>query len=276
MKETLIPIATVILIWWTSTGAVLWLARGLDKQMNLRLIGMTVLCALGFAGVLVASSQTGVWAVYLGFVSAIVIWGWVEFTLLSGMITGSRTEDCPADVSEPERFKMAFRAIAHHEYALVVMLVSLAILDSSGGTGMAIKTFALLWIMRLGAKLTIFSGAPELSTNMIPERLSYMKSYFRHDRISFAFWMSLAGCIFFFSGGIYALNHVQYDAAVQTQVTMLTTLVALAILEHIFMVLPVADSRLWSWAMSQQSPPPGGSEGAGNTALQDRRPAGRS
>ena len=65
-------------------------------------------------------------------------------------------------------------------------------------------TFALLWVMRLGAKLTIFSGAPELSTNMIPERLSYMKSYFRHDRVSLAFWLSLAGCLFFFSGGIYA------------------------------------------------------------------------
>ncbi len=276
MSEILIPIATVVLVWWASTGAVLWLARGLDTQMNVRLIGMTVLCAFGFAGVLIASAQSGAWAVYLGFFSAIIIWGWVEFTLLSGMITGSRTEACPDDVSEFERFKLAFRAIAHHEYALVIMLGLLAILDSSGGSGMAIKTFALLWIMRLGAKLTIFSGAPELSTNMIPERLAYMKTYFRHDRISIAFWLSLTGCIAFFSGGIYALNHVQYDAAVQTQVTMLTTLVALAILEHIFMVLPVADSRLWSWAMTRQNPANGETENAVLTALQDREPAGRS
>lgn len=276
MSQFLIPIATVVLVWWVSTGAVLWLARGLDKQMNIRLVGMTVLCALGFAGVLIASAQAGIWAVYLGFISAIVIWGWVEFTLLSGMITGSRTEACPPNVSGVERFKFAFRAISHHEYALVVMLGILAFLDSSGGSGMAIKTFALLWIMRLGAKLTIFSGAPELSTNMIPERLAYMKTYFRHDRISFAFWVSLAGCTAFFLGGIYALNHVQYDAAVQTQVTMLTTLVALAILEHIFMVLPVADSRLWSWAMTQQIPVDGEPKSASLQASHDRKPAGRS
>ncbi len=277
MSKFLIPIAVVILVWWSSTGAVLWFARGLDRQMNTRLVIMTILCALGFAGVLIASAQSGIWAIYLGFASAILIWGWVEFTLLSGMITGSRTEACPANVSEFERFKMAFRAIAHHEYALVIMLGILAILDSSGGSGMAIKTFALLWIMRLGAKLTIFSGAPELSTSMIPERLAYMKTYFRHDRISIAFWLSLSVCCMFFASGIYALQHVQYDAAVQTQVTMLSTLVALAILEHIFMVLPVADSKLWSWAMTQQKTHTNGeTKTAMLPTLQDREPASRS
>ncbi|MEL7429224.1 MAG: DUF3623 family protein, partial [Pseudomonadota bacterium] len=62
-------------------------------------------------------------------------------------------------------------------------------------------------------------------------------------------WLSLGGCSLFFASGVYALATVQYDASVRTQVTILTTLVGLAILEHLFMVLPVADNRLWSWAM---------------------------
>jgi putative photosynthetic complex assembly protein 2 len=253
MSDYLIPIVSVVLIWWASTGAVLWLARGLDRQMNVRLIIMTVLCGMGFAGVVISTAHHTQASVYLAFISAILIWGWVEFTLLSGMITGSTNEVCPEDISEFERFKLAFKTIEHHEYALVAMLIALAVLDSTSGSGMAIKTFALLWIMRLGAKLTIFSGAPELSTNMIPQRLSYMKSYFRHDRISVAFWLSLAGCTALLLTGLYALTNVQNDAVVQLQVTMLSTLVALAILEHIFMVLPIADSKLWGWALGKKS-----------------------
>lgn len=255
MGTYLIPAATVVLVWWFSTGAVLWFARGLDRQMNARLLVMTVFCALGFAGIIIASASEGVWPVYLAFISAILVWGWVEFTLLSGLITGSRTEACPENATEFERFKLAYKAIDHHEYALLAMLVVLAVVDSSGGSGMAIKTFALLWVMRLGAKLTIFSGAPELSTTLMPERLAYMKTYFRHDRISVAFWLSLGGCSAFFASGVYALATVQYDASVQAQVTILTTLVGLAILEHLFMVVPVADSRLWSWAMGAQNAP---------------------
>lgn len=266
----------MILVWWASTGAVLWLARGLDRQMNGRLLAMTVICAFGFAGIIIASANDGVWPVYLAFASAILVWGWVEFTLLSGLITGSRTTPCPEKLSEFERFKLAYRAIDHHEYALLAMLVILAVVDSSGGSGMAIKTFALLWVMRLGAKLTIFSGAPELSTVLIPERLAYMKTYFRHDRISVAFWLSLAGCCIFFALGVYALTTVQYDASVQTQVTILTTLVGLAILEHGFMVLPVADNRLWSWAMGADA----GAETKFDTAamkeLRNNESAGRS
>lgn len=216
---------------------------------------MTIVCALGFAGVMVASSQTGTWTVYLAFISAIAIWGWVEFTLLSGMITGNSIEPCPGGISELQRFRLAFRTIAHHEYALVVMLTTLAILDTNIGSGMAIKTFALLWVLRLGAKLTIFSGAPELSTNMMPERLTYMTTYFRHDRVSVAFWLSFSLCTAFFAAGLYALLSVNYTVVTQTQIVMLTTLVALAMVEHAFMVLPVADSKLWSWAMPKRIEP---------------------
>lgn len=249
MQSVLMPIAFVVLIWWTSTGAVLWLARGFDQQMHFRLIFMTIVCALGFAGVLVASAHQGIWTVYLGFASAIAIWGWVEFTLLSGLITGNHQAPCPEDVTESQRFMLAFRTIAHHEYALVAMLIVLAVLDSTGGTGMAVKTFALLWVMRLGAKLTIFSGAPELSVHMMPERLAYMKTYFRHDRVGIAFWLSVAVCLAFFLAGMYALLFMDYSTVIRTQVIILTTLVGLALIEHAFMVLPVADSKLWQWAL---------------------------
>jgi len=49
------PTLFVILLWWSSTGAILWLARGTDKQMNPRLMIMTLICALGFSGLIIWS-----------------------------------------------------------------------------------------------------------------------------------------------------------------------------------------------------------------------------
>lgn len=249
MLETLMPIAVVVLLWWVSTGAVLWLARGMDSQMYPRLILATILCALGFAGVVIASAHSEVWSVYLAFVSTLAIWGWIEFTFLAGLITGSDSTPCPPNISEGRRFAMAFKIICHHEYTLAAVLVIMAILDSNTGSGMAFKTFALLWIMRLGTKISIFSGVPGISVEMIPDRLSYMKSYFRLDRVSSAFWVSAAGCTLFFLAGLYALSDVNYNDVTRTEVIILTTLVGLALLEHAFMVLPIQDSKLWHWAM---------------------------
>ena len=255
MSSIIAPVIFVVFVWWVSTGAVLWLAQALDRQIHSRLLLMTVFCALGFAGVLIASSHDAVWSVYLAFASAILIWGWSEFTLLSGLITGSESRPCPPDISETKRFWLAFRTICYHEYVLLAALCVLAILDSTTGSGMAIKTFALLWVMRLGAKLTIFSGAPRLSSNMMPDRLAYMKTYFREDRIGIGFWISVSCCSMFMVAGIYALATVNYPPVAQTQTIMLVTLVGLALLEHAFMIMPVSDSSLWQWAMPKAQKP---------------------
>lgn len=117
---------------------------------------------------------------------------------------------------------------------------------------MTIKTFALLWFMRLGAKLTIFSGVPKLSTNMMPDRLAYMKTYFREDRIGIGFWVSVSCSSVFLMAGLYALMTMDYSTVAQTQIIMLITLVSLALLEHAFMILPFSDSKLWRWAMPKE------------------------
>jgi putative photosynthetic complex assembly protein 2 len=249
MTDYVLPILFVILLWWSSTGAILWLARGMDKQMSLRLIGMTVLCALGFTALIISTLHETVWAVYVAFVSALIIWGWVEFTFLAGLITGKTKIECPENINETSRFVHAFNVINHHEFTLLGALVVIGLIDMTGGSAMASKTFACMWLMRIGAKFAIFSGVPKLSVEMMPERLAYLQTYFRSDRIGWGFWASITGCTLFFASGLYALTHVDYGSVAETQTIMLTALVGLAVIEHFFMVLPVADSRLWSWAM---------------------------
>lgn len=253
MTDSVMPVLFVILLWWSSTGAILWLARGSDKQMRPRLAIMTALCVMGFGGLIVSTSYETTWAVYLGFVSALIIWGWVEFTFLAGLITGSLKGNCPKNLGEGSRFTRAFNAINHHEFTLLGALIIIVLIDMRGGSAMASQTFACMWLMRIGAKLAIFSGVPKLSIEMMPERLAYLQSYFRGDRIGWGYWLSVIGCSSFFVTGLYALNHVGYNATARTQIVMLIALVGLALLEHIFMILPIADSKLWSWAMKQKS-----------------------
>jgi len=43
----------------------------------------------------------------------------------------------------------------------------------------------------------------------------------------------------------------QADAFGAVGVSLVMTLTALAVLEHLFMVLPIAEAALWRWAMPQ-------------------------
>lgn len=111
---------------------------------------MTLICGLGFGGLIISTAYNEIWAVYLAFVSALIIWGWVEFTFLAGLITGETHKACPEDIDETSRFIHAFKAINYHEFTLLGALVTIGLIDMTGGTAMATKTFACMWLMRIG------------------------------------------------------------------------------------------------------------------------------
>lgn len=244
-----VPILFVVLMWWLSTGVVLWLAIAPSGKPRFRLLGMTGLCALGFAGVYASSQGMGTVTPYLAFMSALAVWALIEFTFLTGLLTGPRSTPCPQDISESKRFRLAFLTISHHEYALLAALIAVGLISVAGEQIMAFATFLLLWLMRVSAKLTLFSGAPKFSLELMPSRIAHMQSYFRHDRIGPVFWVStlvstlvLAVAIFVLAKGGFAPENV-------IPAIMLTTLLGLGVLEHWFMVLPVADGTLWRWAV---------------------------
>lgn len=250
-----LPIITVILLWWSTTGFVLWLARGWVEELGERLLIVTVIAAISFAGIIVASANDSVWTAYLGFVAALGLWSWVEFTFLAGIITGSRKIACPDDARGWQRFALAYKTLNHHEYVLVAALTCIALVDWIGvdGMSMTLKTFTLLWVMRIGAKLAVFSGVPGFSDEMMPERLSYLKTYFGRGRAGIGFYMSFIFTASLFMAGVYFITTHNYPPTLQTEIVMLTTLVGLGMVEHLFMVLPISDSKLWAWAMRRQS-----------------------
>ena len=137
----------------------------------------------------------------------------------------------------------------------------------------AALTFLLLFVMRLSAKFNIFAGVPHLSTEMMPDHMRYLASYFRIRPASGLFVASL--------GGIGALAAVLGNAAVRAEGGLATgnalafALVVLAFIEHGFLVVPWQDTQLFRWAMRDRAEPLGSNKmdgPLGADSVTQRRP----
>ena len=239
--------------WWFATGAVLWLGRLDTEWHGVASLSLAVPAGLAVLLVVALRDEVTVIAIVAGFMSAIAIWAWHEATFLFGQVLGPRREPCPADATARQRFGLAFRALRDHEFALAATLLLLVAATWGAGNTVAAQTFAALWFCRLAAKLCIFEGVPAMSHDLMPERLRHLKSYFGNARPGAAFALAIAGMGTSF--GILATHALAAEGAVDlVGPTLLATLVALAIAEHAFMVLPVRDERLWRWALPHVKP----------------------
>ena len=143
---------------------------------------------------------------------------------------------------------MATLALIHHEVALAMTAGLLLSLGAVTVNPTGAYTFALLLIFRLSSKLNIYWGVPNMSDELLPLHLAYLKSYFGPKRLTPLLAISTATIIGL--GGYFALaatSAVQANEVVQA--SLLCCLCLLAALEHIFLAIPFRDSALWGWAM---------------------------
>lgn len=244
----LTPIAAALLTWWLGTGAVLVAERGGSRWAIARAFGAGGV--LGAAVILFAWSlgQTTTQGAYLGFVAGVAIWGVHELAFLLGWITGPNTASCPPEARGWPRFRAAAGTLMHHELALAATVIVLAAASWNAANPTAITVFATLWVMRLSAKLNLFLGVPNVSEEFAPPRLRHMASYFRNRRMNALFPASILGG----TAAAAALGVAAASAATpfeRVAFCLVATLLALAILEHWFMVLPIKDTLLWRWAL---------------------------
>ena len=116
----------------------------------------------------------------------------------------------------------------------------------------ALWTYCILWAMRTSAKLNLFLGARNLSEEFLPDHMRYLASYFRKANINFLFPFVVT-----IGTGVVVLLAELATAATASEFTrtsnlILATLLALAILEHWLMMLPLPAERLWSWGLASR------------------------
>jgi len=244
-----IPILLALFVWWFSTGIVLYVVG-----MPRRNLGWTV----GGAGLLFVAAiwvlaetrdDPGALATYAAFAAAIVAWGFVEVLFLTGIVTGPRRAPCPPGAEGWQRVRFAVEAILYHELLLLAVAGVIGLATWDGDNRIAVWTYAVLWIMRLSAKLNLFLGVPVLNDGLLPDAVGYIKTYFRRRPANPLFPVSIVGTT-------AALVILARDAVVDQSVglTLIATLLALALLEHVFMVLPLPLEAAWGWGMKSRVP----------------------
>ena len=253
--------------WWFATGAVLCLGRRPAEWHGTTMLALAMPAFLALLAVWHLRDVATPMAALAGFVCGVTIWAWHEASFLFGHLTGPRREPCPNGTSTSERFRLAFLAMRDHELALLLTVGLLGAMSWNATNAVALKVFVVLWLCRIAAKLCIFEGVPGMAREMMPARLRYLQSYFGQGRpgLAFAFAVLSMGLATAWLGRGAVLATTSFEA---TAATLLASMTALALLEHVFMVLPVHDARLWAWAMrmSAKAPAPHpASEGVDNT-----------
>jgi putative photosynthetic complex assembly protein 2 len=265
------PVLCALLVWWFGTGLVLYIVRLPRSLSRWSGWGAAAIAVLALAGMAHAARDSTVAGVYGGFVWAVALWGAIEIWFLLGQVTGPRREPCPAGARGLRRATFAVLAILYHELALLASLLIIAAATVGGENQAGLWTFALLWIMRLSAKLNLFFGVPILHEGFLPEQLRYLSSYFRKGPINPLFPVSVT------LSTVAAVLLVSNAVAAGTSPTdavaglLLATLLALAVVEHWFMAVPLPVEAIWSWSMKPGTSPASAAE-APIPELARRRP----
>lgn len=235
------------MLWFVATGFVLWLDRLPSSTWPASIVGATIASGFAMGGIIATAPMVGSAAAYAAFACALVLWGWHELSFLMGFVTGPNRAACPPDATGWRRFRLAAATLIHHEVAMFLTVLVIAGATWGQPNQTATLTFMLLFVMRLSAKFNIFAGVPHLSTEMMPDHMRYLASYFRirPPRLFFAF--SLVAIVLLAAWlGNAALNA---QGGLATGYALAFALVLLAFIEHGFLVVPWQDTSLFRWAI---------------------------
>jgi len=260
MQPLIWPILFALAVWWLSTGLILYL-DGLPRHtFSTTLTVATALMGAALWGLHETRFDSGPTGAYCAFSCALLVWAWQELAFLLGAVTGPNRLPCPPGLGGWARTRLALLTVLHHEIALVVLAVAVAIAVGDGSNRIGWWTYLALWVMRQSAKLNLFLGARNLSEAFLPEHLRYLHSYFRRRAMNHLFPVSMLA-----STGAAALvwNHalaLQANAPQAAGLALVGTLLALGALEHALLVLPLQPEALWRWGL--RSPPAAASPAA--------------
>jgi putative photosynthetic complex assembly protein 2 len=247
--ELLWPLGVAVFVWWFSTGIVL-LLDGLPRKTFGRSMGAASLIGVAALVCLSRTSQHATVAgAYAAFLCALLVWAWVELSFLTGWITGPNKQASRTGSGAWSRFTQAVSAIAWHEAVIAALGVIVIGLTWNEPNPVGGWTFLVLWVMRTSAKLNLFLGVRNLSKEFLPPHLAYLGSHFRQRRMNLLFPLVVTAATVVAALVMQAALQADVPAHRMVSLMLVAALLALAILEHWFMVLPIPSSWLWRWAM---------------------------
>ncbi len=264
MKDIAPAVAYALFVWWFTTGLVFLLVLRKRRTVRLSLAGAAILFPVFLCALAISSAQTGFIAVYVAFSSAVLLWGTQEVGFLSGLLAGPRPLACPSQAQGFARARYAIQAILYHEVALIVSGLAIVAATWHAANQFGVLTFLVLYVMRVSAKLNLFLGVPVLNDEIMPAELAHLRSYFRRAPVNGFFPVAMLLAILLMAGFVIAAAQPDASRATTAGYVLVTTLMALAIVEHLFMLVQLPIGHLWRWSTRRR-----GDEGAALDARRD-------
>ena len=251
MSQYLFPALFTLFVWWFSTGVIMYLGRLPRWTFKWTMLKFTLLLGFALVGLSISASRNTVASAYCAFTCAVLVWSWQEIAFLLGYVTGARRSECPPDSRGWQRVRHATEAILHHEMALILlaMMVFAVSWDKPNQTGW--WTYLVLWSMRLPAKLNLFLGVRNLSENFLPAHLAYLQSYFTRRSWNWLMPVSVTAATAVLVPLWMAVSVQPQDAFAATSLCLVAGLLTLAVVEHLFMVVPLPTTWMWRWGMRE-------------------------
>lgn len=247
----ILPFIVTVVVWFVATGLVAWADNRPKATFSRSQMVGSISGIAGLVVILFASLFAEIWAVYLGFIGALMVWGWHEISFLTGAAAGPRRGLADPSLKGVARFRQAAATVMHHEVALALTAVLLISLSWEVPNKIGASVFALMFAMRLVSKINLFVGVPNSSVEMLPDHLAYLKSYFGPNRMTPLLALSMAGIagvsVWFAKAALAA----PAGSAQMVSASLLFTLSLLGVIEHLFLSLPFRDGMLWGWALPQ-------------------------
>jgi putative photosynthetic complex assembly protein 2 len=247
MSSYALAVGYALFLWWFSTGVILYL-NGLPARTYKTSLIVATLLMLALIGVIyLVRDRHDLLGAYLGFTAGVLVWGWLEMVYFMGAVTGPHKEPCPPGCAGWERFRLALGTSIYHE--LLLLLIAGVLIGVSWGAEnqLGTWTFVILWLMRWSAKLNLFLGVPNLNEEWLPDHVRFITTYLKKRPMNLLFPVSVSIATVVMSLLVEAALDLPATGFAGVALILAATLLALAILEHWFLVLPLADGALWRW-----------------------------
>jgi putative photosynthetic complex assembly protein 2 len=244
-----LPVLYAVFLWWFSTGLILYLDGLPRRTFGWTMLGATALLTAALGLLAADATDQSVFGAYLAFTCGLTVWGWNEVAFLLGYLSGPNREPCPTGVLGWRRFVLAVRTILYHELAILAGAGLVIALSWDAANQIATWTYLVLWAMRLSTKINVFLGVPNLSEEFLPAHLEFLPSYFARRPMNLFFPLAVTASTALLVVLVHAAADSDTNAYTATGMTFLATFVALGLIEHWFLVLPLPASALWSWGL---------------------------
>jgi len=267
LQHSIGAIVFATFLWWFSTGVIFYLNARPPHTFRWSMLGGSLLLAGALYGLWASASSDTVVGAYVAFTCGLVIWGWHTMSYYMGVITGPRRERCAPGCRGWRHFIHAVETSIYHELAIVATAGLMAWLTWKQPNQFGLWTFLVLWGMHVSAKLNVFLGVRNLNEEFIPKHLKYLTGFFRQRPMNLLFPFSVTLATIVTTWMIQTAIEPGGTIFTTAGFTLLATLMALAVIEHWFMILPIPAEALWRWSLD---PVPVEHEHDGGSPVQPR------